>query len=186
MSKDYSLEAAPPHEQRLPEYARDDDWVRGFLHRARIGHIATLWDDQPFITPSTFWFDEERNEIIFHSNIVGRVRANIGRQEQVCFETSECGDFLPSNAALEFTVQYASVIVFGKASSIEDPEAKRNALYGLIRKYYPDMQAGREYRPITNEEMARTSVYRIRVESWSGKKNWPDRAEQISDWPAVE
>jgi nitroimidazol reductase NimA-like FMN-containing flavoprotein (pyridoxamine 5'-phosphate oxidase superfamily) len=186
MSKDYSLDATPPNEQRIPEYVRDDAWIRSFLHQARIGHIATHWDGQPFITPSTFWFDEERNEIIFHSNIVGRVRANIDRHEQVCFETSDSGDFLPSNVAMEFTVQFAGVIVFGKARVIEESEAKRRALYGLIKKFHPEMEAGKEYRPITDQELARTSVYAIKIESWSGKKNWPERAEQSDEWPAFE
>ncbi|MFQ5944267.1 MAG: pyridoxamine 5'-phosphate oxidase family protein, partial [Anaerolineales bacterium] len=169
MSKNYSLDVTPPNEQRIPEYVRDDDWIRGFLHRARIGHIATLWEGQPFITPSTFWFDEERNEICFHSNIVGRVRANIEHHAQVCFETSERGDFLPSNVALEFTVQHAGVIVFAKAFVLEAREAKQRALYGLINKYFTGMVAGKEYRPITDEELARTSVYAISIESWSGK-----------------
>ena len=172
MSKDYSLGVTPPNEQRIPEYERDDDWIRGFLHQARIGRIATRWERQPFITPSTFWYDEERKEIIFHSNIVGRVRANIDRHEQVCFETSKSGDFLPSNVAMEFTVQYAGVIVFGKARLIEGGEAKRRGLAGLIAKYFPTTEAGKNYRPITDEELARTSVYAIEIDSWSGKENW--------------
>ncbi|MBI3177544.1 MAG: pyridoxamine 5'-phosphate oxidase family protein, partial [Chloroflexi bacterium] len=73
MPKDYSLTATPPNAQRRPKNAMDDDWTRAFLTRAPIGHVATLWDDQPFITPTNFWFDVERHEIAFHSNIVGRV-----------------------------------------------------------------------------------------------------------------
>jgi hypothetical protein len=30
------------------------------------------------------------------------------------------------------------------------------------------MTAGKEYRPITDEELKRTSVYAIAIESWSG------------------
>jgi nitroimidazol reductase NimA-like FMN-containing flavoprotein (pyridoxamine 5'-phosphate oxidase superfamily) len=185
MSKNYSLDVTPPNEQRIPEYVRDDDWTRSFLHQARIGHFATHWEGQPFITPSTFWFDEERNEIIFHSNIVGRVRANIEHHELICFEASENGDFLPSNVALEFSVQHAGVIVFGRAHVIEENEAKRRALYGLISKYFQGMEAGKEYRPITDKELARTSVYAIKIESWSGKKNWSEHADQSDEWPAL-
>lgn len=182
MPRDYSLNVTPAHTQRLPEYARDDEWIRDFLQRARIGHIATRWDDQPFITPTTFWYDEDRHEIIFHSNAVGRVRANIERHDRVCFETSESGQFLPSNVALEFSVQYRSVIAFGTARILQDPEEQRRALYGLIGKYFPGMSAGKEYRPITEKELARTSVYAIAIESWSGKENWSEQAEQSDEW----
>lgn len=176
---------SPTSGQRLPEYKRGDQWIRLFLHRADIGHIATLWDDQPFITPSTFWYDEENHQIIFHSNIVGRVRLNIEHHPKVCFEASIHGRFLPSNVALEFSLQYASVIVFGSACLLEDTEDKRVALYGLLSKYFPEMAPGKEYRPITDQELARTSVYAIQIESWSGKENWNERADQSDEWPQL-
>ena len=110
MPKDYSLAVTPANEQRRPENARDDDWTRAFLVRARVGRVATRWDDQPFITPTTFWYDPQRREIYFHSNLVGRVRANGERHARVCFEASEFGRLLPSNVALEFSLQYASVL----------------------------------------------------------------------------
>jgi nitroimidazol reductase NimA-like FMN-containing flavoprotein (pyridoxamine 5'-phosphate oxidase superfamily) len=182
MPKDYSLDITSANAQRIPEHVRDDEWTRDFLRRAEIGHIATRWDEQPFITPTTFWYDEERHEIVFHSNVVGRVRANIERHDRVCFEASECGRFLPSNVALEFSVQYRSVIAYGTTRILEDPEEKRRALYGLIAKYFPDMSPGTEYRPITDEELAHTSVYAISIESWSGKENWKDRAGQSDEW----
>ena len=130
MPKDYSLAVTPANEQRRPRNAMSDEWVKEFLRRAPIGHVATRWDDQPFITPTNFWYDPSRHVIYFHSNIVGRMRANIERHPQVCFEASEYGKFLPSNVALEFSVQYQSVMIFGKIHVVEDVEEKRYALYG--------------------------------------------------------
>ena len=111
----------------MPEYTRDDDWIRATLHQAKVGHIASTWDDQPFLNPSTFWYDEANQRIIFHSNIAGRVRANIERNPKVCLEASELGNLLPSNIALEFSLQYRSVMVFGTARILED--AKKNGLH---------------------------------------------------------
>ena len=147
MPKDYSLYVTPANEQRRPKNAMSDEWVKDFLRRAAIGHVATRWDDQPFITPTSFWYDEAQHAIIFHSNIVGRIRANSERHDQVCFEASKYGEFLPSNVALEFTVQYQSVIVFGKIRVIEEAEEKRRALYGLIGKYYPTHDSGQRISP---------------------------------------
>jgi nitroimidazol reductase NimA-like FMN-containing flavoprotein (pyridoxamine 5'-phosphate oxidase superfamily) len=50
------------------------------------------------------------------------------------------------------------VIVFGKVRVLEDAEEQRRALYGLIGKYYPTLTADKEYRPITDQELKRTSV----------------------------
>jgi nitroimidazol reductase NimA-like FMN-containing flavoprotein (pyridoxamine 5'-phosphate oxidase superfamily) len=186
MPRDYSLDQTPPNAQRRPQNACDDEWIRGFLARALIGHIATHWDEQPFITPTTFWYDSDRHEIYFHSNIVGRVRANAERHPQVCFEASEAGRLLPSNVALEFTIQYESVVAFGRIRWIEDREEQRRILYGLIYKYFPHMAPGEQYRPITDQELKRTSVYAIAIDSWSGKRNWKDRADQSEDWAPLE
>jgi nitroimidazol reductase NimA-like FMN-containing flavoprotein (pyridoxamine 5'-phosphate oxidase superfamily) len=68
---------------------------------------------------------------------------------------------------------------------VTEDEEKRRALYGLIRKYFPRMKPGDHYRPITEPELARTSVYGITIDHWSGKRNWPDRADQSDEWPPL-
>jgi len=185
MPRDYTNQP-PTAFQRRPHLTRDDDWIRSFLKEARIGRIASSVDGQPFINTSTFWFDEKNNQIAFHSNVAGRVRSNIGNNPRVSFEASELGRFLPSNVALEFSLQYRSVIVFGNARVIEDADEARRLLYGLIGKYFPQMNAGKEYREITDKELRATSVYAIEIESWSGKENWEERADQSDEWPPLD
>jgi uncharacterized protein len=182
----YYQHASPAAFQRLPDYQRDDAWIRTFLRAARVGHIASARDGQPFLNPTTFWFDEENHEIIFHSNVTGRIRSNIENNPRVCFEASELGKMLPSNVALEFSLQFRSVIIFGQARLVHDPQAARRVMYGLIHKYFPTMTAGKEFREITDKELKRTSVYAIQIEEWSGKENWKDRADQSDEWPALD
>jgi hypothetical protein len=185
MPRDYQNESSTAF-QRLPEYQRDDDWIRTFLHQAKVGHIASAWDDQPFLNPTTFWFDEADHQIIFHSNVAGRMRSNIETNSRVCFEASELGKMLPSNVALEFSLQFRSVIIFGNARIIADPDEAQRVMYALIKKYFPLMTPGKEFRSITDKELLRTSVYAIQIEEWSGKENWKDRADQSSEWPPLD
>ena len=184
MPRNYE-QAAPAQYQRRPEHNRDDAWIRAFLQRAEIGHLAHSRDGQPFITPTNFWFDEARHQIIFHSNISGRLRDNLAHNPKVCLEASEYGRFLPANTALEFSTQYRSVMVFGTVEILSETEARRQALYELIKKYFPELTPGKEYRPITDKELARTTVYALKIESWSGKENWPQQADQLPDWPPL-
>ena len=178
--------ASPSALQRLPEYQRDDGWIRRFLRTAKVGHIASARDGQPFLNPTTFWFDEDHHQIVFHSNITGRVRSNLESNPRVCFEASELGKMLPANVALEFSLQFRSVVVFGRARLITDAEEARRVLYGLIHKYFPAMTAGKEFREITDKELKRTSIYAIQIEEWSGKENWKDRADQSDEWPPLD
>ena len=185
MSRDYTNQS-PTAFQRMPDYKRDDDWIRSFLREARVGHIASARDAQPFLNPSTFWFDEDNHRIIFHSNVAGRIRSNIEANPKVCFEASELGKMLPSNVALEFSLQFRSVIVFGTVRLITDPDEARSVLYGLIRKYFPSMTAGKEFREITEKELRSTSIYAIQIDEWSGKENWKDRADQSDEWTQLD
>lgn len=182
MPKDYNPTITPANQQRHSEHSQSDAWVADFLSQAQIAHIATRWDEQPFITPTPFWYNLQQHEIYFHANIVGRARASAERHTQVCFEASEFGKLLPANVALEFSIQYQSAIVFGTLRLLEDLDEKRRVRAGLLAKYFPALTAGQEYRPITEPELKRTSVYAITIKSWSGKKNWPDRADPSDDW----
>jgi nitroimidazol reductase NimA-like FMN-containing flavoprotein (pyridoxamine 5'-phosphate oxidase superfamily) len=185
MSTAYDLDHILPNRLQRPELACDDAWIREFLGRAQVGYVATRWEEQPFITPTTFWYDPESHVIYFHSAPVGRLRANIDRHDQVCFAASQSGRLLPSNVALEFSIQYESVVAFGCARLLRKLDEKRLALYGLIEKYFPDMRPGEQYRPITDAELKQTAVYAMAIDSWSGKRNWPDQAEQSPDWPSL-
>lgn len=173
--------------QRQPEYTREEEsWIKSMLHRGEIAHIASHWDLQPFLNPTTYYYDEAGHRLIFHSNIAGRIRANIERHPEVCVEVSEFGKLLPSNIALEFSLQYRSVIVYGRARIIEDENEKRNVLHKLIHKYFGDMQIDKDYRSATDKELKRTSVYEIQIDSWSGKENWKEIADQSDEWPPLD
>ena len=187
MPRNYSLEKSlPTAHQRKPQYTRGDAWIRGFLHRGQVAHLATVWDGQPFVTPTNYYFDDPGHRLIFHSNLTGRLRANIERNGRVCAEVSEIGRYLPSNVALEFGVQFRSVMVFGEACVLDDREEQRRMLHLLLAKYFAPMERGKDYRPVTDAELKRTSVYELRIESWSGKENWKDQADQSDEWPALD
>jgi len=185
MPRDYTGQP-PTAYQRRPHLTRDDDWIRSFLHEAQVGHVASSFEGQPFINPTTFWYDEDNHQIAFHSNVAGRIRSNIESNPKVSLEASTLGRLLPSNVALEFSLQFRSVVVFGTARVVTDPDEARPLLYGLIGKYFPKMRAGKEYREITDKELRATSIYAIEIEAWSGKENWEERADQSDEWPPLD
>ena len=46
-----------------------------------------------------------------------------------------------------------------------------------MAKYAPQFEPGRHYRDIEAKDLARTSVFRIDIESWSGKGKTSDAAD---------
>ena len=156
---------------RRPDRGVDDDaWIKDFLRRAPIGVLATVADGQPFINSNLFVYDESAHAIYLHTARQGRTRTNVEGDERVCFSVSEMGRFLPADTALEMSVEYAGVVVFGRGSVVTDNDEARRALQLLLDKYCPHLRPGRDYRPITDDELSRTSVFRIQITEWSGKK----------------
>ena len=79
-------------------------------------------------------------------------------------------------------------MIFGTVHIIDDSNQKRGILNGLLKKYFGKMESGKDYRPITDKELKQTSVYIIKIDRWSGKDNWPEKAEQAenNEWPDLE
>ncbi|HEX9728887.1 MAG TPA: pyridoxamine 5'-phosphate oxidase family protein [Gemmatimonadales bacterium] len=140
------------------------------LRTAATGTLATLEGEQPFLNSNLFVFDEFTRAIYLHSTRIGRTRDNIDRDRRVCFCVMELGRLLPASTALEFSCEYASVVVFGSGTVVHDRVEATRALQLLLDKYFPDLSPGTDYRAITDEELDRTAVFRIAIEEWSGKR----------------
>ncbi len=168
MPKEYAT-LPPTFTRRSDRGIEDEAWIRAFLHSAPVGTLATVYDDQPFINSNLYVYDEAEHAIYMHTARVGRTQANVDEQEKVCFSIMEMGRLLPADEALEFSVEYSGVVVFGRAHIIGGAEAK-NALQMLLDKYAPHLKPGQHYRPTTDDELKRTAVYRIDIDAWSGKK----------------
>jgi len=184
----YNPNNRPINQSRRPKLDMDDEWNAKFLNKIRVGHISTRDGNQPFINPTSFWYSKEDHEIYFHSNAVGRMRFNAENNPETCFECYRSGRLLPSNLALEVSFQYECVIAFGRIRVIKDIDEKRDVLNELLQKYFGEMRSGEDYRPITDNELIRTSVYGIKIESWSGIRNWEERADQAenNEWPDLD
>jgi hypothetical protein len=148
----------------------DDAAIEAHLLKAPFGFIATSVDDEPYVVPRLFWYDNASRRIYFHSAHEGRTRRNVERNPRVCFATGEMGRLLPGDVAGKFSVEYASVVVFGRVKVLGDEKEKRHGLQGLLDKYFPRLESGKDYRPITEEEIDITAVYAIDIEGWSGKQ----------------
>ncbi len=156
--------------RRADRAVEDEAWIKAFLHRTAFGTLATVEDDQPFINTNLFVYDEPAHAIYIHTARLGRTRSNVEGGSKVCFSISEMGRLLPADEALEFSVEYAGVTVFGQGSIVTDEQEATHILQMLLDKYAPHLRPGRDYRPSVPEEIKRTAVFRIAISAWSGKR----------------
>jgi nitroimidazol reductase NimA-like FMN-containing flavoprotein (pyridoxamine 5'-phosphate oxidase superfamily) len=166
--------------KRKDRAVEDEAWIRAMLRRAAIGILATARAGQPYITSRHFVFDETTNVIYMHAAPTGRTRDDVEANAAVCFSVSEIGRQLPAPTAFGMGSEYASVVVFGRAAIVADEAEALRALQLLLKKYFAHLEYGQDYRAIQPEELARTAVYRIEIEQWSGK-----RKQVAEDYPGA-
>ena len=118
MAKDYT-QLPPNAVRRSDRQVEDEGWIRDYLHRAAFGALATVHDGQPFVNTNLYVYDEARHAIYLHTGRVGRTRGNVEADARVCFSISDIGRLLPADEALEFSVEYSGVTIFGRACVVE-------------------------------------------------------------------
>jgi uncharacterized protein len=150
--------------------AKDEAWIRAYLQGVPFGMLATENEGQPYIKPTLFVYDDSEHAIYIHGALVGRMRTNLEINPRVSFSVAEMGRLLPADTAMEVGVEYASVVVFGRAELITDAIQARHGLQLLLDRYFPHLKPGANYREILPQELDITSVYRIKIDSWSGKE----------------
>jgi nitroimidazol reductase NimA-like FMN-containing flavoprotein (pyridoxamine 5'-phosphate oxidase superfamily) len=160
--------------RRKERAVTDDGVIEQMLGDAPFGFIASAVDNQPYLVANLYWYQAQPRRLYFHTADQGRTRSNLLKNPQVCFALAEMGALLPAKTASDFTTEYRSVTVFGRARLVEDPQEQRDALQGLLDKYFPQLRPGPDYRPIQEDELVHTSVFAIEIEAWSGKRRAAD------------
>ena len=165
----------PLNKIRRSDRAQDDAWILAFLMDGVVGTMATSLDGQPFLVTRNYAYDPNCHAVYMHGAKRGRTYSNVQANNRVCFSVSKMGRLLPADEALEVGVEYAGVVAFGRAFIVDDPDEASHGLQLLMEKYFPHLESGVDYEPITPEGLKITAVFRIDIESWSGK------AEQVQD-----
>ena len=181
MARDYAT--LPANEVRRKDRQKEDEWIKAYLEAAPYGALATVHDGQPFINSNLFVYDPAEHAIFTHTAHVGRTRANVEEGDggvSACFSAFSMGRLLPADEALEFSVEYEGVVAFGRLRMVIEEEPAKHGLQLLLDKYAPHLRPGRDYREIIPEELKRTAVFRLDIESWSGKKK-----EAEADFPGA-
>jgi nitroimidazol reductase NimA-like FMN-containing flavoprotein (pyridoxamine 5'-phosphate oxidase superfamily) len=155
--------------RREDRAVEDDSRIRQFLAEAPYGMLATDCEGQPMLHVNTFVYDESTHSLYMHTARQGRTRTNIDSSPSVCFSAAKMGRLLPAKAAREFSVEYESVTVFGKALIVNDRKQARDKMQLLLDKYFGHLKPERDYCPITAAEIDEITVIQIQIRAWTGK-----------------
>ena len=136
------------------------------LERMPVGRLAVITENGPYIVAVNYLFFE--GSIYFHSGLAGRKMEALRADPRVCFMVDEIGPQVLWEQGCGISQIYKSVVCFGKAEFVEGQVEKRGILEKMVRKYVPSSYP---LFPMKDQNIAKTAVVKIVVESMSGKEN---------------
>ncbi len=136
--------------------------IEAILARATVCRLALSVDDLPYIVPLTFAYED--GAIYLHSSYEGRKMEMLAANPSVCFEVDVGCEPVTSGDPCRWHMKYESVIGFGRAVLVEDPDGKKQAMEAIRDHYAANAPA---YGDIPLDKVA---VVRIDIESMTGRR----------------
>jgi len=161
--------------------AYDEAAVYAVLDAHVLGHVGYVIDGQPFVTPTAYW--REGGKLYWHGAAASRMLASVDGAP-ICLTVSLLDGFVLGRSGFAHSLNYRSVMAFGRARLIEDLDAKRAAMDAFIERLYP----GRPdvLRPATAAELKQIALAEMTIEEASAKVREGGPADYAPDvgWPA--
>lgn len=152
--------------RRLPERGSHDfETACAILDAARICHVGLCVDAQPYVLPMAFARQGQR--LLLHGSVVSRVMNRAAEGLRLCVTVTHLDGLVLARSAFHSSMNYRSVMVFGTARELSDPEEKANGLDALVEHLVPGRLA--ELRASKRKEVNATSLLELPIESFSTK-----------------
>ena len=116
--------------KRLPQRGSyDREVINQILDEGFLCHVGFVLDGQPFVIPTGY--ARVGDSLVIHGSQASRMLRALGQGIDVCVTVTLIDGLVLARSAFHHSMNYRSVVVFGRATAIEDPAAKVAALRAL-------------------------------------------------------
>jgi nitroimidazol reductase NimA-like FMN-containing flavoprotein (pyridoxamine 5'-phosphate oxidase superfamily) len=152
--------------KRLPKRGHfDRETVYSILDEGFICHIGFVLDGQPFVIPTGY--ARAGDELYIHGSQASRMLRNLAGGVDACLTVTLLDGLVLARSAFHHSMNYRSVLVFGRATIVDEPSEKMAALLALsehiIRGRWADV------REPSDSEMKQTTVLCLPLAEASAK-----------------
>ncbi|MGB0274341.1 MAG: pyridoxamine 5'-phosphate oxidase family protein [Flavobacteriaceae bacterium] len=143
----------------------DKEVVYGILDATEICHIAFTHNGKAFVQPINFGRFE--NKIYLHGAYSNRMTTALIAVKEVCLNVTILDAMKLTRSAFHHSVNYRSVVVFGRVKELISDEDKLHGLKCIINHFVPNRW---EHCRLPNQgELKATRVLEISIETASAK-----------------
>jgi nitroimidazol reductase NimA-like FMN-containing flavoprotein (pyridoxamine 5'-phosphate oxidase superfamily) len=135
--------------------------IEEIILESDVCRIGLSDDGQPYVVPVNFGY--ENMTLYIHAALEGRKIDIIRKNNNVCVVFDIDHEFLKTDKVCKWSTSYRSVMAFGKAYLVDDPDEKRHGLDVLVSHY------GGHPEDYAEKTLAKTAIMKIDIESVTGK-----------------
>ncbi len=152
--------------KRLPKRgSHDREVVNAILDEGFICHVGFAVDGRPFVIPTGYARVEDR--LLIHGSQASRMLRTLSEGIEVCVTVTLLDGLVLARSAFHHSMNYRSVIVFGRATLVEDPTEKMSALLALSEHIIPNRW--QDVREPNESELRQTTVLSVPIDEASAK-----------------
>jgi uncharacterized protein len=164
---------------RIPDRgSRDWETINKILDAGFLASVGFCVDGQPFVIPTLYGRDGGR--LYLHGSAASRMLRELEAGVPACVTVTLVDGLVLSRSAFDHSMNYRSVVAFGTARKVMDPEQKIKSL----RVISEHLIAGRwaEVRGPSDQELKATTVLEYSIEEASSKVRSGPPLDDESDY----
>jgi hypothetical protein len=152
--------------RRLPERAvYDRETVYRILDEGLVCHVAFVTEGKPVVIP--IGYGRKGDTLYVHGSPASRMLRALGKGADVCVTVTLVDGLVLARSAFHHSMNYRSVVIFGKATLLEDRADKWEALQAFTEHVAPGRW--QEVRQPSEKELQSTTVLAIPLNEVSAK-----------------
>ena len=152
-------------ERAVPEQAAE------ILAQGYVAHVGFVEDGVPYVIPLSYHYDKESpGSIYLHGSIRSRAMDALGSGAPVCVTVTLTDGLVYSRKAMNHSMNYRSVVLFGKGREVTDEGEKFNLFDAMVRRYFPGRTVGEDYNTPPLADLSVTALVEVAIEEWNGKR----------------
>jgi uncharacterized protein len=128
-------------------------------------HVGFVVEGQPFVIPTSY--GRKGDSLLIHGSAASRMLRQMKAGVPVCITVTLLDGLVLARSIFNHSMNYRSVMVLGKATLVEDPAEKIEALRLLSEHIIPGRWA--DSRQPNERELKATSILRVPIDEFSAK-----------------
>lgn len=146
----------------------DRKTVHGILDAAFICHVGYLIEGKPVVTPTAYW--REGDAVYWHGSAASGMLRALEKGADVCVTVTILDGLVLARSAFHHSLNYRSVMMFGRAHKVEDQDEKRARMEAFMERLYPGRTEELErLRPLRKQELKAITVLGLQLDEVSAK-----------------